>query len=224
METMTAADIVIASRQFALPLPPGEFKAYLFDCDGTVADSMPLHYLAWRRALDAWNCEFPEELFYQWGGRPVDEILSDLSHAQGLRLPVAETAQIKEGYFHEALPQLTAVAEVLEHIDDAHGRIPFAIVSGGGRESVVRSLEHLLLLNRFETLVCAEDYTRAKPQPEPYLIAAERLGVAPADCLVFEDTQLGIDAAEAAGMRWVKVPHPLERKPAHQSSGSPSAQ
>ena len=172
---------------------------------------MPLHYLAWRRALDRWSCDFPEELFYAWGGRPVEEILADLSHAQGISLPVAETAQIKEGYFHEALPQLTAVAEVLEHIQEAHGRVPFAIVSGGGRESVVRSLQQLGLLDRFETLVCAEDYTRAKPNPEPYLLAAQRLGIAPKDCLVFEDTEIGIEAARAAGMSWVKVPHPLGR-------------
>ncbi len=200
------------ARQFALPLPPGAFKAYLFDCDGTVVDSMPLHYLAWRRALDVYRCDFPEELFYEWGGKPVDEILRTLSHAQGIALPIQETADIKESYFHEALPQLTVVAEVLEHIDDAHGRVPFAIVSGGGRESVKRSLAQLGLLDRFETFVCAEDYTHAKPNPEPYLIAAERLGIAPADCLVFEDTQLGIDAAVAAGMQWVKVPHPLERQ------------
>ena len=209
---MTSIASPLARREFSLPLPPGEFKAYLFDCDGTVVDSMPLHYLAWRRALDAYSCEFPEELFYAWGGRPVEEILADLGKDQGIQIPVAETAGIKEAYFHEALPQLTAVAEVLEHIDDAHGRVPFAIVSGGGRESVVRSLQQLGLLDRFETLVCAEDYTRAKPDPEPYLLAAERLGVAPASCLVFEDTQLGVDAAIAAGMSWVKVPHPLERQ------------
>ncbi len=202
----------VAPRNFTLPLPPGEFKAYLFDCDGTVVDSMPLHYLAWRRALDAYSCDFPEELFYEWGGKPVEEILRELSHAQGIHLPIQETADIKESYFHEALPQLTVVAEVLEHIDDAHGRVPFAIVSGGGRESVKRSLDQLGLLDRFETFVCAEDYTHAKPHPEPYLIAAQRLGVAPADCLVFEDTQLGVNAAQAAGMKWVKVPHPLERQ------------
>ena len=173
---------------------------------------MPLHYLAWRRALDTWSLDFPEDLFYAWGGRPVDQILADLSRAQGVDLPVAETAHIKEQYFQEALPQLTAVADVLEHIDDAHGRIPFAIVSGGGRESVVRSLEQLHLLDRFQTLVCAEDYTHGKPHPEPYLMAADRLGIAPQHCLVFEDTDLGIAAAQAAGMHWVKVPHPLERK------------
>ena len=209
---MTSIASPLANRQFALPLPAGEFKAYLFDCDGTVVDSMPLHYLAWRRALDAVRCEFPEELFYAWGGKPVEQILADLSKAQGLSIPLRETAAIKESYFHEALPQLTAVAEVLEHIEDAHGRVPFAIVSGGGRESVVRSLAQLKLLDRFETLVCAEDYTLPKPNPEPYLIAAERLGVAPSDCLVFEDTDLGVEAARAAGMSWVKVPHPMQRK------------
>lgn len=205
-------EVPTLARQFSLPLPAGDFKAYLFDCDGTVVDSMPLHYLAWRRALGAWNCDFPEALFYEWGGRPVEEILHDLSQAQNVALPIAETAKIKEGYFHEALPELTAVAEVLEHIEDAHGRIPFAIVSGGGRDSVQRSLAHLNLLDRFEVFVCAEDYTRAKPDPQPYLMAAERLGVAPENCLVFEDTDLGIAAAKAAGMHWIKVPHPLERQ------------
>ena len=215
---MTATLPETETPRFRLPLPQGDFKAYLFDCDGTVVDSMPLHYLAWRRALDAWHCSFPEELFYEWGGRPVEEILADLSSAQGLELPVAEVARIKEGYFHEALPQLTAVAEVLEHVEHAHGRIPFAIVSGGGRDSVIRSLDQLHLLDRFETLVCAEDYSHAKPNPEPYLLAAQRLGVAPADCLVFEDTDLGIEAARAAGMSWVKVPHPLERQRSENSS------
>jgi beta-phosphoglucomutase-like phosphatase (HAD superfamily) len=209
---MSQSAPALAPRQFTLPLPEGEFHAYLFDCDGTVVDSMPLHYLAWRRALDAHGCDFPEELFYEWGGKPVDQILTDLSRAQGLSFPIAETAHIKEGYFHEAIPQLTAVAEVLEHIEDAHGRIPFAIVSGGGRDSVVRSLDQLGLLDRFDTLVCAEDYTRAKPDPEPYLIAAQRLNVAPGHCLVFEDTDLGIAAATAAGMKSIKVPHPLERQ------------
>ena len=197
---------------FTLPLPPGDFKAYLFDCYGTVVDSMPLHYLAWQRVLHTFSVDFPEELFYEWGGRPVEDILRELSRTQGIEIPIQETADTKEAYFHEALPELTAVAEVLEHIEHSHGRIPFAIVSGGGRESVKRSLAQLGLLDRFQTLVCAEDYTRAKPNPEPYLIAAERLGIAPADCLVFEDTELGIASARAAGMSWVKVPPPLERQ------------
>jgi HAD superfamily hydrolase (TIGR01509 family) len=101
---------------------------------------------------------------------------------------------------------------VLEHIHMSHGKIPFAVVSGSTRDSVTRSLEALGILDRFETLVCAGDYTKSKPDPEPFLIAAKRLGVAPEDCLVFEDTEMGIQAATAAGMASVKVLQPWERE------------
>jgi HAD superfamily hydrolase (TIGR01509 family) len=195
-----------------LKLPEGPFKAYLFDCDGTIADSMPLHYVAWRRALGEHGCKFPEELFYAWGGMPTVQIVETLSAQQGLALNAKEVAHRKEMLYFELLPQLQAVPEVLEHIELSHGRIPFAVVSGGSRESVTNSLRTLGLLDKFETLVCAEDYTKSKPDPEPFLVAAERLGVAPADCLVFEDTAMGIEAATAADMASVKVLQPWERK------------
>jgi HAD superfamily hydrolase (TIGR01509 family) len=99
----------------------------------------------------------------------------------------------------------------LEHIDLSHGKVPFAVVSGSTRDSVTKSLEVLGILDKFETLVCAGDYTKSKPDPEPFLVAAERLGVAPRDCLVFEDTEMGVQAATAAGMASVKVPQPWER-------------
>ena len=104
------------------------------------------------------------------------------------------------------LPQLAAVPEVLAHIHDAHRRVPFAVVSGSTRASVTASLAVLGLLDRFDVLVCADDYTRAKPDPEAFLLAAEQLGVPPESCLVFEDTDLGIQAATAAGMASVRVP------------------
>ncbi|MEU8658703.1 HAD family hydrolase [Actinoplanes philippinensis] len=89
--------------------------------------------------------------------------------------------------------------------------MPFAVVSGSTRASVTASLSALDLLNRFEALVCAEDYARPKPDPEGYLLAARLLGVDPADCLVFEDTELGVAAARAAGMEYVLVPPPWQR-------------
>jgi len=196
-----------------LQLPEGTFKAYLFDCDGTIADSMPLHYVAWRKALDEQGCEFPEDIFYAWGGMPAAEIVATLSAQQGLALAPEEVAHRKELLYYEMLPQLEAVPEVLEHIDLGHGRIPMAVVSGSTRESVTKSLELLGLLDKFDTLVCAGDYANSKPDPEPFLLAAERLGVAPADCLVFEDTEMGIQAATSAGMASVKVLQPWERKP-----------
>ena len=195
-----------------LKLPDGPFKAYLFDCDGTVADSMPLHYVAWKKALGEHGCEFPEDVFYAWGGMPAAEIVATLSAQQGLSLAAEEVAHRKELLYYELLPELKAVPEVLEHIELGHGRVPMAVVSGSTRDSVTKSLELLGLLDRFDTLVCAEDYTKSKPDPEPFLVAAARLGVAPGDCLVFEDTEMGIQAATAAGMASVKVLQPWERK------------
>ena len=194
-----------------LKLPPGEFRAYLFDCDGTIADSMPLHYKAWKKALEEWNCEYPEELFYLWGGKPVRNIIADLNKMQELNMPIDALAARKEALYLEQLPQLKAIPEVLEHIEAQHGRIPFAVVSGSRRESVVGSLSVLHLLDKFDTIVSAEDYTNAKPAPDPFLIAAERLGIPAKDCLVFEDTELGIQSATAAGMASVMVPFIMHR-------------
>jgi HAD superfamily hydrolase (TIGR01509 family) len=194
-----------------LKLPAGSFNAYLFDCDGTIVDSMPLHYVAWKRALREWNCEFREELFYAWGGRPTAEIIATLNHSQGLSMPVEDVASRKEEFYFKMLPELKAVPEVLEHIEAQRGRIPFAVVSGSARDSVTASLEALKLLDRFETLVCAGEYKKSKPDPEAFLLAATKLGVAPKNCLVFEDTEMGIQAATAAGMASVKVPPPWER-------------
>ena len=194
-----------------LELPEGPFKAYLFDCDGTIVDSMPLHYVAWNKALGEYGCEFDEALFYSWGGMPVAEIIRSLNERHGLSMPVETLHKRKEGLYYEMLDRLRGVPEVMEHVHASHGRIPFAVVSGSTRESVVKSLEVLGILDKFETLVCAGDYTKSKPDPEPFLIAAERLGVAPADCLVFEDTAMGIESATRAGMASVKVLQPWER-------------
>jgi len=194
-----------------LKLPERQFEAYLFDCDGTIVDSMPLHYIAWQTVFAEWNCEFPEEQFYAMGGMPVAEIILTLNRMHGLNMPVEEIRKRKEQMYFDRLSELRAVPEVLEHIEASYGQIPFGVVSGSMRNSVTASLKALNLLDRFETLVCAGDYKRGKPDPEAFLLAAERLGVAPEACLVFEDAEMGIQAATAAGMASVKVPMPWER-------------
>ncbi|MEV0415116.1 HAD family phosphatase [Streptomyces sp. NPDC050448] len=191
-----------------ISLPPGDFRAYLFDCDGTIADSMPLHYLAWKQALGEWNCVFPEDLFYDWGGRPVADIIVSLNESHGLAMPVEAVARRREDLYRRLLPQLTAVPGVLPHIEHAYQRIPTAVVSGSTRDSVTVSLTTLGLLDKFDVLVCAGDYTKPKPDPEGFLRAAEHLNVPPEACLVFEDTDMGIQAATAAGMASVRVPQP----------------
>jgi len=204
----------ILATEMTLKLPEGSFRAYLLDCDGTIADSMPLHYRAWKKALAERNCEFEEQLFYSWGGMPVAEIISTLNQKHGLTMPVEAVSRRKEDLYFDLLPELKAVPEVLEHIEEAHGRIPLAVVSGSTRESVTASLVTLKLLDRFDAMVCAGEYSKSKPDPEAFLLAAAKLGVAPEHCLVFEDTEMGIQAAKAAGMASVKVPPPWERRSA----------
>ena len=191
-----------------ITLPEGEFEAFLFDCDGTIAHTMPLHYEAWRGALDPHGYEFPEALFYELGGTPTPKIVEYLNRHRGLDLPVADVVRRKEALFLERIPRILPIEPVVRFVHDYHGRIPLAVVSGGLRSLVTRTLEALELLDRFEVIITAEDVRRGKPDPEPFLMAAERLGVRSARCLVFEDSPTGIEAARAAGMAFVHVPPP----------------
>ena len=194
-----------------LTIPDGPFDAYLFDCDGTIVNSMPLHYLAWKRIFTEYGCDFTEQRHYTLGGMPTEEIIATLNAEQGLKMDPVKVALQKEEYYYEIIHQLQGVPEVVEHIEATHGTIPFAVVSGGTRDSVTRSLNALGILDKFDLLVCAGEYEKSKPDPEPYLMAAKLLGVAAERCLVFEDTEIGIRAATAAGMPSVKIPQPWER-------------
>jgi HAD superfamily hydrolase (TIGR01509 family) len=196
-----------------LPLPAGDFQAYLFDCDGTIADSMPAHHRAWTAALAEWGAVFDEGLFYAWGGRPVHEIVADLNARQGLAMPPDQVAARREALFQEMLPEITAVPGVLEHLEQAYGRVPFAVVSGSTRDSVTASLTALGLLDRFDATVCAGDYARAKPDPECYLLAARLLGVAPRDCVVFEDSDSAYGRRPRPGWPTCGSRHPGPSRP-----------
>jgi HAD superfamily hydrolase (TIGR01509 family) len=133
-----------------------------------------------------------------------------LNERFGYHLSPPEVVHRKEQLYLDMIDQVRPIASVASHIHTQHGRIPLAVVSGSPRLSIERTLNALHLQNCFQAIVGAEDYTRGKPDPEPFLTAARKLNVAPADCLVFEDANAGIQAAEAAGMTWVRVPvHPL---------------
>jgi HAD superfamily hydrolase (TIGR01509 family) len=121
-------------------------------------------------------------------------------------MPIEAVDRRRDELFRASFPRLTAVPGVLQHIEEAYGRVPFAVVSGGAREPVHATLTTLGLLDKFPVMVCAEDYSKPKPDPEAFLLAARLLDVEPRFCLVFEDTDLGIQAATAAGMASVRVP------------------
>lgn len=191
-----------------LPIPAGDFKAYLFDLDGTIADSMPLHYKAWVKAITDAGGTFPEKVFYELGGVPIVRVVEILNERYGYQMPAEEVAHKKEELYHTLIHEVQPVASVVAHVHAMHGKIPLAIVSGSPRLSIENTLKTLGLEDCFDVLVGAEDYTHGKPDPEPFLTAAKKLGVAPKDCLVFEDADAGIKAAEAAGMQWARVPLP----------------
>lgn len=193
-------------KSSALALPPKPYRAYLFDLDGTVADSMPLHLRSWQQAVKENGGHFPLELFYAWGGMPLRRSVELLNERFGYTMDPDKVVPRKEELYYELLPELKSVESVLAHIEAQYGRIPLAIVSGSPRAGIERTLTQLGLLDRFNVLVGSEDYTHGKPDPEPFLTAAARLNVAPADCLVFEDAEAGIASAKAAGMDWVRVP------------------
>jgi beta-phosphoglucomutase-like phosphatase (HAD superfamily) len=180
----------------------------IFDCDGTLADTMPLHYLAWREILDAHTTPglyFPEAQFYAWGGVSAKEILERLNVAHGLTLDVVAITHEKEMSYRKRIPTLTGIAPVLAEVARFHGVIPMAVVSGGMRELVKESLDVLGIKEQFVTVIGSEDVTRSKPDPEGMLKAAQIMGVAAEKCVVYEDAAMGILAAHRAGMQCVNV-------------------
>jgi beta-phosphoglucomutase-like phosphatase (HAD superfamily) len=190
-----------------LLIPDREFGAYIFDCDGTLADTMPLHYRAWKRIVAELGGSFPEELFYQWGGKPTAQILSLLRDEHGLKVDdVQKAAERKEEYFLEMIDQVKPIEAVLGIARRWYGIKPMAVASGGFRRQIERTLDALGIRCLFTPVVCVEDYARGKPFPDPFLEAARRLNVPPTECVVFEDSPLGVQAAEAAGMQFVFVP------------------
>jgi beta-phosphoglucomutase family hydrolase len=191
-----------------IQIPEGDFAAYIFDCDGTLGDTMPLHYRAWREALKGQDWDFPEAFFYELGGVPTERIVEILNQRHGSALPVTETAQLKEELYLKGIEEIGPIEPVVAIVNAVYGKLPMAVASGGHRRIVTRTLTCLGILDKFDAVICAEDYRNGKPHPDPFLTAAGRLGVTPEKCLVFEDTNTGIQAAQAAGMQWVLVPPP----------------
>ncbi len=202
---------MLSTVSFSLQLPPGDFEAYIFDCDGTLADTMPTHYKAWMAALGDHGRNFPEAMFYELGGVPTARIVEILNERHGHNLPVDETVAHKESLFLEMSHEVAAIEPVVALARKYHGQKPLAVASGGHRRVVMSTLRALGIADLFQAIVCSEDYQRGKPSPDPFLEAALRLDVAPERCLVFEDTATGIAAATAAGMQSVLVPPPPKR-------------
>lgn len=183
------------------------FSGYIFDCDGTLADTMPLHYRAWKRVLAEHGMAFSESFFYELGGKPTELIFELLRSEHGLKIDdVAGAILCKEEYFAEFIHETQPIDAVVDVARRWHGIAPLAVASGGLRKYVELTLRAIGIRHLFDAVVCVEDYVRAKPFPDAFLEAARRLQVSPDECLVFEDSGLGLAAAAAAGMQSVLVP------------------
>jgi HAD superfamily hydrolase (TIGR01509 family) len=191
-----------------LKIPDGNFSGYIFDLDGTLVDTMPLHYLAWEAALlkAGMKGRLDENLFYELGGMPSRKVAGMLGRRHGLELDPERVYLDKEAIFMSSLQKLALIEPVVEFARKASRTHPVAVASGGTRDVVTNTLEMTGLAPLFPIVVTADDVEHGKPAPDMFLLAARLMDVEPVHCLVFEDGQLGIQAADAAGMKWVHIP------------------
>ena len=191
-----------------LDIPTGDFAGYIFDCDGTLVDTMPLHYRAWDQAMQRAGLKgtLSEELFYSLGGMPTKKVAAVMAKHYGITIDVEHVFHQKEELFLEMQTEMKIIKPVVDFARKLHGRSPMSVASGGPRPVVKKTLEHMLIADLFPVVVTPEDVTHGKPSPDMFLLAAERMGVPPEQCLVFEDAEPGFQAAVAAGMKFVRVP------------------
>lgn len=189
-------------NQFSVPVA---IKGIIFDCDGTLADTMPLHWRAWQVIAARHRLKLPEERFCALGGVPSRDILKMLSSEQGITLDPIAVAQEKEAEYLPMIAQVEPIHTVVEVARANFGRIPLAVASGGTRKIIEQVLQKLSIRDLFQTIVTSEDVVKQKPAPDIFLEAARRIGVAPQFCRAYEDTDLGMQAIRAAGMEAVDV-------------------
>ncbi len=185
---------------------PAGTAGLIFDCDGTLADTMPVHFLAWNAMLHPHGIPFTEKRFYELGGVPTAQIIEILSRESGVPVSnIDSMVHTKESHFLSNLHGVLPLEQVVAVARTYRGKLPIAVASGGYRDTITRTLDQLGIRDWFDAMVTAEDTTRHKPEPDVFLEAARQLGVAAEKCVVFEDTDIGLEAARRAGMSGVDV-------------------
>ena len=184
---------------------PPHPRGIIFDCDGTLADTMPLHWRAWQVISTRHGFSLPEERFYSLGGVPARDVLKMLRAEQGLPLDPLAVAREKEAEYLPLIAQVEPINTVVGVARENYGKIPMAVASGGTQGIIQQVLDHLGIRNLFQAIVTSEDVVNQKPAPDIFLEAARRLGVPPQFCRAYEDTDLGMQAIRAAGMEAVDV-------------------
>lgn len=179
--------------------------ALIFDLDGTLVDTMPVHYLAWQAALAPTGLAFPEDKFYACGGMATVKIVELLCREQGIDADPITVAKAKYEAFFPYIPQVRCIDPVVAIAQQHHGKLPMAIATGGRIKPATMTIEHTQIGHLFDAVITADDVAHHKPHPETYLKAAERLKVDPTQCVAYEDADPGVESARAAGMQVVDV-------------------
>lgn len=188
-----------------------EPRGLIFDCDGTLADTMPLHWRAWQVIAEKYKLHFPQDRFYSLGGVPSRDILKMLAEEQNVTLDHVAAGHEKENTYLPFLGQVQPVHAVVEIAKANFGKVPMAVASGGTQKIIVQVLEHLNIRNLFKAVVTSEMVRRQKPAPDIFLEAARLIGVEPQYCRAYEDTDLGLEAIRSAGMEAVDVRELLKK-------------
>jgi beta-phosphoglucomutase family hydrolase len=187
-----------------MTLPP-HIKGLIFDCDGTLADTMPLHWHAWQMVTERHGLHFPEDRFYSLGGVPTRDILKMLAQEQGRSLDHFAVAHEKEEAYLPLMANIEPIHAVVDIARANHGKIPMAVASGGTQRIITDVLQRLKIRELFDAVVTSEMVKHQKPAPDIFLEAARLIGVEPKHCRAYEDTDLGLTAIRAAGMEAVDV-------------------
>jgi len=187
-------------------LTQGDFQAFLYDCDGTLADTMPSHKKTYVRVAAESGFMLDDSIVDELAGWPIADVVGAINERYKTNFdPVAFSKRKDHLFFDEYVEQVQPIDYVVNHLKAHAGKLKIGVVSGGDRDTVVKTLQVLGIFDLAEVIVCAGETPRGKPYPDPFLAAAEKLGVAPELCLVFEDGDPGVKAAEAAGMKWVRI-------------------
>ena len=180
-------------------------KGLIFDCDGTLADTMPLHWRAWQAIAARHQIQFPIDRFYSLGGVPSRDILKMLSAEQGLALDPLAVAREKEAAYLPLIAQVEPINAVVGIARKNFGKLPMAVASGGTTSGIEQVLAHLGIRSLFQAVVTSEMVKHQKPAPDIFLEAARQIGIPPRLCRAYEDTDLGMQAIRAAGMEAIDV-------------------
>ncbi len=175
-------------------------KALIFDLDGTLSDSLPVHVATWNTIGEKLGFIFDEQIVYDMTGRPTIEFAKRIISENNLSISPEEMVKLKQEAFWEMVHLIKPIEEVVTIVKNQCHQLPMAVGTGASKKSAVKQLTTLNLMEYFEVIVTADDVTKHKPEPETFLKCAEKMGILPEDCQVFEDGDLGIIAAKLAGM------------------------